>query len=188
MLPPNDSHLSLWADSPFYGLLSPNPSLSILWNLIPSPPPLPSWPSSFPDVLGRIAVGRGYWGHHSSLLFCLFYTVFGAPAPMETPWDGWCVRFQVRIESCCLCSWIAWTCSRACCWNVKNEWQVTLMGFLQSQYSPEVLCICLSVVVGGNVHPVCLGLGQLHILVQFMITRYKRLLSKFNKSPWFFCD
>lgn len=83
---PSNSHLSLWADSSFYGLVTPNPSLYILWH---TPTLLPSQSSSFPMALGTIAIQKGYWWHHCLFLF-LLCTVFGAPAPMGSS----CVRFQ----------------------------------------------------------------------------------------------
>lgn len=92
--------------------------LTILLFPYPEPPLLPLHTSlsakSLPTALGTIAVGRGYWwplvAHLSSSCspLCL-----GPQFLWAAPWDCWCVRFQVRIESWCLYSWIAWTCSGA---------------------------------------------------------------------------
>lgn len=109
----NNYHLSLWADTPFYGLLSHNPSLSIPWTSSASPAHFPY--SQIPSHCLRNNSSR------EGLLMAPVAHLSSSCSPLclgpqflwAAPWDCWCVRFQVRIVSWCLYSWIAWNCSGA---------------------------------------------------------------------------
>lgn len=100
--------------------------LSLLWTIISQSftfqtlkphPLLPPEPWSFPTDLGPTAAVRGYWWLHcSDLFFCSALSVLG----LQSDGSGWCVRVQIEMESYWLCSWIAYTCSRALIFNCQE--------------------------------------------------------------------
>lgn len=106
---PSNSHLSLWADSPFCGLVSPNPSLSILWNT----PHLASLTVKFlSHGLRNNSRTEGLLTVPLFVSLPTLYCIWGSRTYGKLHGNAG-VRFQARMESCSLCSWIAWTCSRA---------------------------------------------------------------------------